>query len=185
MSDTRRGRCASFRDGSRSKSSRRAKFEEIVALEGRRNMTEEERLHDDVRLDEEYKHVLDAKAAQKANQFGFMQKYHHSGGYFQDKKQDGTEEIYLRNQNVALDSEKFDKELLPSALHKRRNPDGKTIGQTKHKSLKESDTTDYTSNWANADPERRAKHEKWLAIQAEKKVKLEEMRTEMMRMGQR
>ena len=39
--------------------------------------------------------------------FGYMQKYHHAGGYFQDKKQDGTEKLYLRNAQEALDSEKY------------------------------------------------------------------------------
>ena len=155
---------------------RTARIEEFENLERRRNMTEAERLEDDERLDK-----LQPEAIEK-QKFGFMQKYHHQGGYFMDKKTDGSEPLYRRDNNEPLASEKFDKSVLPKSMQVRRGWLG-LKGQQKHKSLKESDTTDWTSAWV--DPKVRERREKFAVRKADEERMRQEKIADLRKMGDR
>lgn len=125
----------------RDKEERLDRQKEVDFILRRRAMTEEERLADDKRLDEK------ASKRDEVKQFGFLQKYFHRGGFFQDKAVSGEEPIYLRDVHEPLDSEKFDKQLLPAAMQLRRGQFGK-MGQVKHTHLTDVDTTDFQAAWA-------------------------------------
>mmetsp|Transcript_118211 Transcript_118211/g.229860 ORF Transcript_118211/g.229860 Transcript_118211/m.229860 type:complete len:479 (+) Transcript_118211:170-1606(+) len=125
----------------RDKEERLERQREVDFILRRRAMTEEERLADDKRLDG------NSSKREEVKQFGFLQKYYHRGGFFQDKAASGEEPIYLRDVHEPLDSEKFDKQLLPSAMQLRRGQFGK-MGQVKHTHLTEVDTTDFQAAWA-------------------------------------
>merc|ERR1711939_600643 len=67
----------------------------------------------------------------------------------QDKKEDGSEPLYLRDYQVPLAEETYDKNLLPKAMQVRRGFQGfGKMGQTKHTHLTDVDTTDKTAAWA-------------------------------------
>lgn len=159
------------------KKQRTERFEELERIERRRNMTEEERIEDDKLMDEQGPEKIDKQ------RFGFMQKYYHGGAFYQDKKISGEEPLYRRDINAPLASEQYDKELLPKAMQLRRGNFG-VMGQTKYVSLKESDTTDYSSMWV--DPETRARRLKWEQVEQDKKRrKIEENDERMKKMGLR
>eukprot|EP00931_Biecheleriopsis_adriatica_P010422 TRINITY_DN11149_c0_g1_i2.p1 TRINITY_DN11149_c0_g1~~TRINITY_DN11149_c0_g1_i2.p1 ORF type:complete len:475 (-),score=174.50 TRINITY_DN11149_c0_g1_i2:136-1560(-) len=127
----------------RDKEERLKRQEEIEFILKRRQMTDEERAKDDARLDKEA-----PKRAESKN-FGFMQKYYHRGGFFQDKAVSGEESLYLRDYHEPLEEEKYDKQLLPKAMQLRRGEFGKK-GQVKHSHLTEVDTTDMSAAWAQS-----------------------------------
>ncbi|CAE8722157.1 unnamed protein product, partial [Polarella glacialis] len=127
----------------RDKEERVTRQKEIEFILKRRGMTDEERAADDKRLDE-----INPKRDEVKN-FGFMQKYYHRGGFFQDKAVTGEEELYLRDYHEPLEEEKYDKSLLPQAMQLRRGQFGKK-GQVKHSHLTSADTTDMTAAWAQS-----------------------------------
>merc|ERR1719356_1470676 len=104
-------------------------------------MTEEERMIDDKKLDEE------ANLREEVKKFNFLQKYYHRGGFFQDKARTGEEPLYNRDYHEPTAEETFNKELLPKAMQLRRGQFGKK-GQVKHTHLTEADTTDMTAAWS-------------------------------------
>merc|ERR1712190_548522 len=104
-------------------------------------MTEEERMIDDQKLDQE------ANLREEAKNFNFLQKYYHRGGFFQDKAREGEEPLYLRDYHEPLEEEKFDKQALPKAMQLRRGQFGKK-GQVKHSHLTDVDTTDMSAAWS-------------------------------------
>jgi len=114
------------------------RIKELEWIEKRRNMTDEERAEDDLKLD------ASAKFREETKEFGFMQKYYHRGGFFQDKAVSGEEPLYLRDYHQPLAEEKYDKNLLPQAMQLRRGQFGKK-GQVKHTHLTDVDTTDPTA----------------------------------------
>lgn len=128
----------------RNREEREKRAKELAWILKRRAMTEEEREADDRRLD-----AMQPKN-EKGDNFLFMQKYFHKGGFFMDKAQDGSEPIYLRNFHEPLEEEKYDKNLLPKAMQLRRGQFGK-MGQVKHVHLSEADTTDFQAPWALRD----------------------------------
>lgn len=125
----------------RDKEERLTRQKEIEFILRRRNMTDEERAADDLRLDSE------SKSYEEAKSFNFLQKYYHRGGFFQDKATAGEEPLYLRDYHEPTEEEKFDKNLLPKAMQLRRGQFGKK-GQVKHTHLTEVDTTDMQAAWA-------------------------------------
>lgn len=125
----------------RDKQERLERQKELEWIEKRRNMTEEERLEDDRKLDSK------ANSKSEAKQFNFMQKYYHRGGFFQDKAAAGEEPLYLRDYHEPLEEEKYDKNLLPKAMQLRRGLFGKK-GQVKHSHLTDVDTTDFQAAWS-------------------------------------
>lgn len=152
------------------------KIQEQEKLAARRLMTEEERQEDDAKLD-----ALQPEKLLKSK-FTYGQKYAHGGAYFQDKKQSGEEALYRRDINEALDSEKYDKQLLPKPLQVKRGMLG-IKGRVKHTDLKDADTTDFTSAWV--DPKHREKNEKWKKIQEDQARLRADKISEMRQMGQR
>jgi len=127
----------------RDKQERSEREKEIEWIMKRRNMTEEERLEDDKRLDEQ------SAKREESKSFGFLQKYYHRGGFFQDKAVSGEEPLYLRDYHEPLEEEKFDKKMLPGAMQLRRGQFGKK-GQVKHTHLTEVDTTDMSAAWSQS-----------------------------------
>jgi len=127
----------------RDKEERLERQKEVEFVLKRRAMTEEERLADDKRLD------ASSNKREETKQFNFLQKYYHRGAHFQDKAVTGEEPIYLRDVHEPLESEKFDKQLLPSAMQLRRGQFGK-MGQTKHTHLTDVDTTDFQAAWSQS-----------------------------------
>jgi len=127
----------------RDREERKDREKEIEWIMKRRNMTEEERLEDDKRLDEE------SAKRDEAKSFGFLQKYYHRGGFFQDKAVSGEEPLYLRDYHEPLEEEKFDKKMLPGAMQLRRGQFGKK-GQVKHTHLTAVDTTDMSAAWSQS-----------------------------------
>eukprot|EP00929_Paragymnodinium_shiwhaense_P032722 TRINITY_DN18103_c0_g1_i1.p1 TRINITY_DN18103_c0_g1~~TRINITY_DN18103_c0_g1_i1.p1 ORF type:complete len:514 (+),score=224.68 TRINITY_DN18103_c0_g1_i1:218-1759(+) len=128
----------------RDKEERMEREKELELIERRRRMTDAEREADDAKMD--------AKASSRADtkNFGFLQKYYHRGGFFQDKARTGEEPLYLRDYHEPLASEQYDKSLLPKAMQLRRGEFGKK-GQVKHSHLTEVDTTDKSAAWSQAD----------------------------------
>mmetsp|Transcript_64319 Transcript_64319/g.112167 ORF Transcript_64319/g.112167 Transcript_64319/m.112167 type:complete len:490 (-) Transcript_64319:147-1616(-) len=125
----------------RDKAERVARQKELEWIEKRRNMTDEERMRDDERLDAKNPKKADTK------QFNFLQKYYHKGTFFQDKATSGEEPLYNRDYHEPLEEEKFDKTLLPAAMQVRRGLFGKK-GQVKHTHLTDVDTTDMSAAWS-------------------------------------
>eukprot|EP01069_Polyplicarium_translucidae_P010520 Polyplicarium_translucidae@DN3382_c1_g1_i10.p3 len=113
----------------------------LEEIERRRNMTEEERKLDDARLDA----LQPAKETRRKYQF--LQKYYHSGAFFQDQAQSGEEPLYLRDINAPTCGDMVDRSALPKPMQVRRDRWGKA-GQVKHTHLAADDTTDKTSAWA-------------------------------------
>mmetsp|Transcript_10234 Transcript_10234/g.21667 ORF Transcript_10234/g.21667 Transcript_10234/m.21667 type:complete len:469 (-) Transcript_10234:81-1487(-) len=140
----------------RDKEERLEKKKELEFIEKRRNMTDEERMADDKRLDDSSSKRDEAKA------FNFLQKYYHRGGFFQDKAATGEESLYLRDYHEPLEEEKFDKQLLPKAMQLRRGQFGKK-GQVKHTHLTEADTTDMGAAWASNSKQMQRYQEKMAA----------------------
>lgn len=125
----------------RDKEDRMVREKEIEWIMKRRSMTEEERLADDKRLDD------DSNKRDEVKSFNFMQKYYHRGAFFQEKAVSGEEPLYLRDYHEPTEEEKFDKKLLPQAMQLRRGLFGKK-GQVKHTHLTDVDTTDMSAAWA-------------------------------------
>lgn len=127
----------------RDKEGRVSRQKEIEFVLKRRGMTDQERDDDDKKLD-----ALNP-GRQKVQQFNFMQKYYHRGGFFQDKAVEGAEPLYLRDYHEPLEEEKYDKSLLPKAMQLRRGQFGKS-GQVKHSHLTDVDTTDMSAAWSQS-----------------------------------
>lgn len=120
----------------------RAKF--MDEIERRRNMTEEERILDDRRIDDK------APKKPKKSRYLFLQKYYHKGAYFQDEAQKGDETLYLRDYAEPTVDDLVDKKTLPTVMRLRRGYWGKA-GQTKYTHLMDQDTTDFTAPWYQND----------------------------------
>lgn len=156
-----------------------ARLDEFERIEKRRQMTEEERAIDDARLDKEM--GIDVNKKEKS-QFKAFQKFHHAGAFFQDEKTAAERQKDRERAATALQSERFDKTMLPKSMQVRRGQMG-VQGQSKHKSLKDADTTDFTAGWVDeAARRRREKFEDTKrAEEEEKNAKIQESR----RMGER
>mmetsp|Transcript_4486 Transcript_4486/g.10424 ORF Transcript_4486/g.10424 Transcript_4486/m.10424 type:complete len:485 (-) Transcript_4486:59-1513(-) len=140
----------------RDKEERLTRQKELEWIEKRRGMTDAEREADDKRLEAEAHHREESKS------FGFMQKYYHRGGFFQDKARTGEEPLYLRDYHEPLAEEKHDKNLLPKVMQLRRGQFGKK-GQVKHSHLTQVDTTDKSAAWAQQDKQVQKYQEKMAA----------------------
>lgn len=120
----------------------RTAYERLAAeVERRRNMTEEERLLDNERID--------SNKVQKAprGKMRFLQKYYHKGAFFMDKLEDGSEPVYNRDYNAPTAEDCIDKSLMPKSMQVRRGMFGK-MGQTKYTHLTAEDTTRFDMPWS-------------------------------------
>lgn len=118
-----------------------ARLKEEDETERRRLMTEEERLEDDKRIEAEN----EAKTV-KQGKMMFMQKYYHSGAFFQNVAGSGEEKVFMKDFNAPVAEDAVDKMLLPKAMRVRRGEFGRK-GRSKHTHLADVDTTDWTSPW--------------------------------------
>jgi microfibrillar-associated protein 1 len=101
---------------------------ELEELERRREMSEQDKLKEDL---EQFDQQKKEKAAR--GKVGYMQKYYHRGAFYQD------EELLKRDFSQSVEDDYKDKSLLPKALQVRGGVGLK--GRTKYKSLVDEDTT--------------------------------------------
>ncbi|GFE54552.1 micro-fibrillar-associated 1 C-terminus containing protein, putative [Babesia ovis] len=121
----------------------RTAHERLAAeVERRRNMTEDERLLDDERIQQE------KGPRAPRSKIKFLQKYYHKGAFFMDKLEDGSEPIYNRDFNAPTAADCVDKSLMPKSMQVRRGLYGK-MGQVKHTHLTAEDTTRFDMPWSN------------------------------------
>ncbi|KAK1442656.1 microfibril-associated protein [Babesia gibsoni] len=114
-------------------------------VERRRNMTEEERMKDNERIDS-----TKVKKAPRSK-LQFLQKYYHKGAFFMDKLEDGSEPVYNRDYNAPTADDRIDKSMLPKPMQVRRGMYGK-VGQTKYTHLTAEDTTKFDMPWTKEAP---------------------------------
>lgn len=122
----------------KAKEEREEYIEELAQTERRRNMTDEERRLDDIRIG---KNAPKDKAEMK-----FMQKYYHKGAFYMDEdsiKDKG--DVRLRVADGATLEDKFDRAALPKVMQVKKFG---FAGRTKYTHLVDQDTTDRDSNWA-------------------------------------
>ncbi|KRX05423.1 hypothetical protein PPERSA_05532 [Pseudocohnilembus persalinus] len=114
----------------------RLKYQKLQQeVERRRNLTEEQRIQED--LEKEKKNPKKEKT-----KYVFMQKYYHKGAFYQGDEEDDPNSILNRDFNVAVGEELFDKSQLRNFQQKRRGMYG-VKGQSKYTHLTDQDTTNY------------------------------------------
>ncbi len=89
--------------------------EEKREVERRRNLTEGERVLENIRLGS------DSTEVREKSKYRFMQKYYHSGAFYQDNK----DELLNRDYNIAVGEDLYEKSIMPTLKHKRRGEYGK------------------------------------------------------------
>jgi microfibrillar-associated protein 1 len=105
-------------------------------IERRRNLTDWEREEENKCLgtDETSKPLKQKQV--------YMQKYYHSGSFFQDRDAEGKlDPIFMRDYNAPVEGD-YDRSNLPATMQKRRGEWGMK-GQVKHTHLTAEDTTDF------------------------------------------
>ena len=123
---------------------------ELAEIARRRNLTDEERKLEDMKLGlANYKFFIiklcvfmlkgsdDTEKGEKTH-YRFLQKYYHKGAFFLDN----DDPILKRDYNIAVGEDMFDKSVLPSVLKKRRGNFGKK-GQSKYTHLTDQVLFDY------------------------------------------
>ncbi|ORX45704.1 hypothetical protein DM01DRAFT_1339930 [Hesseltinella vesiculosa] len=129
----------------RDRERRIAQEKEQEELERRREMPEEERLKEDM------EHAAKTREKDKG-EFTFMQKYYHKGAFYQDMA--GKEEIFQRDYSAPTMNDVRKREILPEIMQVKNFG---LAGRTKYTHLKDQDTTDRSSPWAQP-PSKRSKH---------------------------
>ena len=123
----------------RDREERKVFDEEQKEVERRRNLTDLQREEENARLGNDNNQKKDKVA------YNFMQKYYHSGAFFQGDDSKLTEkqkELFTRDFNMPTGEDKMDKSVLPAVLQKRRDQWGKK-GNTKYTHLTDMDTTNF------------------------------------------
>lgn len=116
------------------------KLKERLEIERRRNLTDEQRKEENLRLGSN-----DTLRPFKSK-IGFLQKYYHKGAFFQQNAQETLDHIYNRDYNLPTWEDKVDRSALPKILQKRRGMQFKK-GQTKYTHLTAEDTTNFDINY--------------------------------------
>ncbi|KAJ9087502.1 hypothetical protein DSO57_1032781 [Entomophthora muscae] len=112
--------------------------QEQAEIERRRNMTEEERMKEDL---EKVKQQEEEKLQEKlASKQVFLQKYHHKGAFYMDK----DDEIFKRDYAEPTESEVINRELLPKVMQVKNFG---LAGRTKYTHLADQDTTGMDAPW--------------------------------------
>jgi len=110
------------------------KMRESQEIERRRNMTDDQRKEENLRLGS------DDTLRPFKSKYKFMQKFYKMGVFYQDQAQGNMDHIFNRDYNLAVGEDNYDKSALPKSLQKRRGLFGKR-GQTKYTHLTNEDTT--------------------------------------------
>ncbi|CAG8735883.1 18819_t:CDS:2, partial [Acaulospora morrowiae] len=119
----------------RDREERETREKERAEIERRRNMSEEQRLAEDM---ERIKKQNDEKPK---GQYKFLQKYYHKGAFYLDS----NEEIFKRNYTDATPDEAVHKELLPKVMQVKNFG---RAGQTKWTHLVDQDTSKKDAAWS-------------------------------------
>lgn len=120
----------------REREERSLRQKELAEIERRRGLTDWERMEENKRLG------TDETVKPERMPMRFMQKWAHSGAFFQDRDPDGKlDPIFMRDVNAPVEGD-FDKSVLPEALQKRRGNMG-VKGQSKWTHLTAEDTSDF------------------------------------------
>ncbi len=112
------------------------KLKEKKEIERRRNLTDEQRREEDLRLG------TDESLKPSKTKLNFLQKYYHKGAFFQSDAQISKEHVFNRDYNLPTWQDKIDRSNLPKILQKRRGTEFKK-GQTKYTHLTNEDTTNF------------------------------------------
>ncbi|OLL26005.1 hypothetical protein NEOLI_000178 [Neolecta irregularis DAH-3] len=107
---------------------------DIEEAERRKNLTEEERLAEDMQW-------VDAQKEKPKEKMRFMQKYWHKGAFYQD------DEILNRNYLETVQDDALHKENLPKPMQLKDLSKLGKAGQTRYTHLVDQDTTERDSAW--------------------------------------
>ncbi|KAI8072967.1 splicing factor, Prp19-binding domain-containing protein [Gongronella butleri] len=130
----------------RDREQRISREKEQDELEQRRLMPEDERLKQDMKRAE-------ASRDKEKGEFTFMQKYYHKGAFFQDMaEKDG---VFKRDYSAPTVNEVRKRDMLPEIMQVKNFG---LAGRTKYTHLKDQDTTDTSSPWAQQPPAKRQRH---------------------------
>ncbi|CAG8509150.1 2097_t:CDS:10 [Diversispora eburnea] len=108
-------------------------------IEKRRNMSEEQRMKEDMN------HVKKQREEKTKGKYMFLQKYYHKGAFYLDKDED----IFKRNYAAPTPDEAVRKEVLPKVMQVKNFG---RAGQTKWTHLADQDTTKKDSVWSKNTP---------------------------------
>lgn len=109
-------------------------------IERRRNMTDDQRMEEDLKLG------ADSTIVPFQRKYVYMQKYYAKPAFFQNIAKEDTEHVYNRDINMATEEDKVNKSLLPKIMQKRRGQFGMK-GQTKYTDLVKEDTTEFNPEY--------------------------------------
>lgn len=112
------------------------KLKEKIEIERRRNLTDEQRKEENIRLGS------DDTLRPFKSKLKFLQKYYHKGAFFSNERQENMEHVFNRDYNLPTWEDKIDKSNLPAILQKRRGLQFKK-GQTKYTHLTAEDTSNF------------------------------------------
>jgi len=131
----------------REKEEREAAEKELLEIERRRNMTDEERKREDEILEK-----LNNEQKKDHKKLKFLQKYYHKGAFYQDVDADKRSQIAT----IAVGEDQFHKENLPSVMQVKNF--GRS-GRTKYTHLVDQDTTNGRENpWFMVDTLKKQSH---------------------------
>jgi microfibrillar-associated protein 1 len=112
------------------------KLKERLEIERRRNLTDEQRKEENLRLG------TDETAKPVKSKLRFLQKYYHKGAYYQHEAAQDTNNIFNRDYNLPTWQDKIDRSNLPKIKQVRRGDEHKS-GRTKYTHLTAEDTTNF------------------------------------------
>jgi microfibrillar-associated protein 1 len=116
------------------------KLKEKLELERRRNLTDEQRKEENLRLGS------DDTLKPFKSKLNFLQKFYHKGVFFQQEGKEDLSHIYNRDYNLPTWEDKVDRSNLPKILQVRRGLQFKK-GRTKYTHLTGEDTTNFDPNF--------------------------------------
>ncbi|RIB14606.1 splicing factor, Prp19-binding domain-containing protein [Gigaspora rosea] len=119
----------------RDKEEREAREKEQEEIERRRNMSEEQRLAEDM------ERVKEQREKKPHGQYKFLQKYYHKGAFYLNPDDD----IFKRDYTTATPDEAAHKELLPKVMQVKNFG---RAGQTKWTHLADQDTSKKDAAWS-------------------------------------
>lgn len=116
------------------------KLKEKLELERRRNLTDDQRKEENLRLGS------DDTLKPFKSKLNFLQKFYHKGVFFQQEGKEDVSHIYNRDYNLPTWEDKVDRSTLPKVLQIRRGLQFKK-GRSKYTHLTAEDTTNFDPNF--------------------------------------